>query len=124
GAPARPAQSSRAPSQPVPAPVGRAAIRGPQLALPRTAPAPGACASTSADPAAPATSIPTELPDSPSLARKLSRDGVVPDYREVYTYQLGLMAFTEQCMRGRVAKGVIYYYIHWDIDEDHFGTSP
>jgi hypothetical protein len=72
----------------------------------------------------PTTPIPTELPESPSLAKKLSRDGAVPDYREVYTYQLGLMAFTEQCMGGRVAKGVLYYFIHWDVDEDHLGTSP
>jgi len=69
-------------------------------------------------------SIPTELPDSTSLEQKLSRNGTSPDWRERYTYQLGLMASYEKCMGGRVAHGIVYYYITWQIDEDHLGSSP
>ena len=68
--------------------------------------------------------IPTALPESPTLAKELSRDGTVRDYREVYTYQLGLMAFYQKCMRGRIARGLIYYYIKWDVDENHVASSP
>ena len=119
--------SSVAPAQPGPASPGRVAPRSPVSATPRPALPENRAPSApppQTGPRVPATSIPTELPDSPSLARKLSRDGAVPDYREVYTYQLGLMAFTEQCMAGRVAKGIIYYYIHWEVDDEHLGTSP
>lgn len=69
--------------------------------------------------------IPTELPDSPSLAMKLGRDGAVPDYREAYAYQLGLMASYQRCMRGRVAYGAISYYVRWSVDEEsHVASSP
>jgi hypothetical protein len=68
--------------------------------------------------------VPTELPDSPSLAKELSRNGAIPDYREVYTYQLGLMAFYQACMKGRIRRGLIYYYIKWGVVEDHIATAP
>lgn len=69
--------------------------------------------------------IPTELPDTPSFNTELSRDGRVRDYREVYTYQLGLMAFYQRCMKGRIAHGVIYYYLRWQVDPDsHVASSP
>ena len=69
--------------------------------------------------------IPTEVPDSPGLEKELGRDGTVPDYREVYTYQLGLMAFYRDCMKGRIARGVIYYFIKWQVDEaSHLASSP
>ena len=69
--------------------------------------------------------MPTELPDSPSFNSELSRDGKIRDYREVYTYQLGLMAFYQSCMKGRIAHGTIYYYIKWQVDqESHIASSP
>jgi len=34
------------------------------------------------------------------------------------------MAFYEKCMNGRVRRGIIYYYIKWQVDEDHLATSP
>jgi hypothetical protein len=68
--------------------------------------------------------IPTELPDSPRLEARLSRNGNDPDWREGYTYQLGLMAFYEKCMKGRIEHGVIYYYLKWQVDEDHLASSP
>ena len=42
----------------------------------------------------------------------------------MYTYQLGLMAFYQNCMKGRIKRGVIYYYIKWGVDEDHIATAP
>ncbi|HSS01782.1 MAG TPA: hypothetical protein VLM79_32215 [Kofleriaceae bacterium] len=69
-------------------------------------------------------SIPTELPESPSLDKVLSADGMRTDYRESYTYQLGLMSSYQECMNGRIAKGVIYYYIDWQVDENHLASSP
>jgi hypothetical protein len=68
--------------------------------------------------------VPTELPDSPSFEKGLSRNGAIRDYREVYTYQLGLMAFYQQCMKGRIKRGLIYYYIKWGVDDDHLATAP
>src|SRR5204862_794463 len=60
-------------------------------------------------------SIPTELPDSPRLEAQLSRNGNVPDWREQYTYQLGLMASYDKCMNARVRHGIVYYYIKWQV---------
>ena len=69
-------------------------------------------------------SVPTELPNTPTLEKQLSRDGTIPDWRERYTHQLGLMAHYEQCMNGRIKRGTIHYYIVWQIDKDHMASSP
>jgi hypothetical protein len=113
GEPAAPAASSRLRSAAVPA-------------VPTRSSAPSGVRASTANASAVAakTAIPTELPDSPVLQQQLSRDGASPDWREGYTYQLGLMAFYEECMAGRIAHGVIYYYITWQIDDDHLGSSP
>ena len=121
-----PAQApSQAPARAEPTPVPTPSRPAASTSAPRGMPREVVSASAARRPSAvPATSIPTELPDSPGLHKTLSRDGAVPDYRESYTYQLGLMASYDKCMGGRIAKGVIYYYIHWQIDEDHVASSP
>lgn len=112
--PALPASPSSVDRDPV-------ATSSPPASSPSVAPA-SAPASTSI---AGEVSIPTELPDTPSFDSELSRDGRVRDYREVYTYQLGLMAFYQRCMQGRIARGLIYYYIRWNVDQDsHVASSP
>jgi hypothetical protein len=121
-APPLPAPDRAQPSAAVPPP---GADRAPMTAVPlRSASSIVARAATAVPSLVEQTWIPTELPDSPSLEQKLSRHGAFPDWREGYTYQLGLMAFYEKCMGGRVAHGIIYYYIRWQIDEDHLASSP
>lgn len=69
-------------------------------------------------------SVPLELPDSAMLEAYLNHNGTELDWRERYTYQLGLMAHYEKCVGARIEKGVIYYYINWEIDGDHMASSP
>ena len=97
--------------------------RGP-VATPSRPPATASSATPPSLPVDEEVPIPTELPDSPSFVKELSRDGAIRDYREVYTYQLGLMAHYQKCMKGRIKRGLIYYYIKWGVDDDHIATAP
>jgi hypothetical protein len=87
-------------------------------------PAPAAAPAPAQDEKYVPTPIPTELPESPELDRILSRDGADPEYREAYTYQLGLMAYYDRCLHGRIKKGSIFYSIVWQNGEGQVAYAP
>jgi hypothetical protein len=64
--------------------------------------------------------LPTELPRSAKIEEVLGR---TPDYRETYTYVLGLMAYYDECLGGQIERGIIEYSLRWAVGEDHVAYS-
>jgi hypothetical protein len=112
----------RSPSEQVamaPRPAGRAPVAPPHAV-------PGSSRVAAPDarvaPAAPVSTLPTSLPDTPAVATWLHEQGV-PDAREMHDYLLALNAHVDDCMRGAVVRGQLHYWLHWTIDEDHVGRG-
>lgn len=66
--------------------------------------------------------IPTELPDTPEINRKLA-ETQSSEKRYIYDYELKMYAYVDDCTGGSIRHGRVYYYLFWRYDDDGIGHA-